>query len=92
MFTTSWPPFAQGGRYNVDQLRAFVDNADGGEAASFGRSDDKLAQRPPRELLLTPASAIAPRPVRWLWADRLPLGALTVAAGREGTGKSQFAT
>jgi AAA domain len=47
-----------------------------------------------RELVLTPASEIVPAPVRWAWADngngRIPTGALVVAAGREGTGKSSF--
>ena len=35
-----------------------------------------------------PASSITPRPVRWLWPDRIPAGALTLLAGREGIGKS----
>lgn len=47
-----------------------------------------------RALHLTPASAITPEPVVWAWEDdgegRIPAGALTVAAGREGTGKSSF--
>ncbi|RBQ20562.1 hypothetical protein DP939_11915 [Spongiactinospora rosea] len=37
---------------------------------------------------LTPASAVRLRPVRWLWADRIPAGALTLIPGREGIGKS----
>lgn len=37
---------------------------------------------------VTLASSIKPRPVRWLWPDRIPLGALTLLAGREGIGKS----
>ncbi len=41
-----------------------------------------------RRLLLTPASAIRMRPVRWFWDGRLPAGALTVVPGREGIGKS----
>lgn len=40
---------------------------------------------------LTPLSAITPLPVYWLWKGSVPLGALTVTAGREGSGKSQFA-
>jgi len=47
-----------------------------------------------RRLLLTPASAIEPEPVVWAWTDhgqgRVPAGALVLAAGREGTGKSSF--
>lgn len=41
-----------------------------------------------RELNLTPASAIKIRPVRWLWAARIPLGTLVLLGGREGIGKS----
>ncbi|RZU51531.1 AAA domain-containing protein [Krasilnikovia cinnamomea] len=41
-----------------------------------------------RRLLLTPASEIRMRPVRWTWTDRVPAGALTVIPGREGIGKS----
>ena len=41
-----------------------------------------------RTLHLTPASAIRVRPVRWLWADRLPLGSLALLGGREGVGKT----
>lgn len=44
-----------------------------------------------RKVKLTPASAIKPRPVRWLWADRVPLGTLGLLAGREGIGKSTIA-
>ena len=36
---------------------------------------------------MTLASQITPRPVRWLWPDRIPSGALTLLAGREGIGK-----
>ena len=40
---------------------------------------------------LTPASAIAIRPVRWLWEDRLSLGTLSLLGGREGVGKTLLA-
>lgn len=54
-----------------------------------------------RRLVLTPASSIPIRRVRWLWdttpvgADptsegRMPADSLTIAAGNPGTGKSQF--
>ncbi|MBU5944914.1 AAA family ATPase [Streptomyces sp. PAM3C] len=50
--------------------------------------------QPARTLRLTRASDIEPEPVVWAWLDegegRVPAGALTVAAGREGTGKSSF--
>lgn len=41
-----------------------------------------------RRLTLTPASAIQPRPVKWLWQDRVALGTLALLGGREGIGKS----
>lgn len=44
-----------------------------------------------RELLITPASHIRTRRQKWLWADRIPLGTVTVFAGRGGEGKSTFA-
>ncbi|WP_347756817.1 AAA family ATPase [Agrococcus sp. ProA11] len=44
-----------------------------------------------RTLQLTPASAIRPRPVVWLWDGRLALGTLALLAGREGIGKSTTA-
>ncbi|WP_084361534.1 AAA family ATPase [Herbiconiux solani] len=44
-----------------------------------------------RELLITPASHIRTRRQKWLWNDRIPLGTVTVFAGRGGEGKSTFA-
>lgn len=41
-----------------------------------------------RQLTLTPASDIPPRPVKWLWTDRIPTGTLVLLGGREGIGKS----
>jgi len=38
--------------------------------------------------VLTPASAIAPEPLRWLWCSRLPLRGLSLIAGEPGLGKS----
>jgi hypothetical protein len=37
---------------------------------------------------LTPTDTIKIRPVRWLWQDRLPLGALSLLVGLDGVGKS----
>ncbi|WP_320783845.1 AAA family ATPase [Streptomyces sp. CRN 30] len=57
-----------------------------------GITDDAPAPR--RSLKITRASDIEPEPVVWAWMDegegRVPAGALSVAAGREGTGKSSF--
>lgn len=48
--------------------------------------DDQAAGT--RHLVLTPASKIRPRRVRWLWDGRLALGSLGLLAGPEGLGKS----
>jgi len=56
----------------------------------------------PRRLVITPASDIRLRRVSWLWDTtpkgapptshgRIPMNALTIAAGHGGTGKTQFA-
>ncbi|MEV4212928.1 AAA family ATPase [Micromonospora sp. NPDC049662] len=39
---------------------------------------------------LRSASAIKPKRVRWLWDSRVPVGEITLVAGREGAGKSTF--
>jgi len=48
------------------------------------------AERPPAkpELRVTPVSQIKVKATEWLWHHRIPLGALTLLPGREGTGKS----
>lgn len=51
------------------------------------KSDSEGDDRSPK-LKITRASEIQPLPQRWLWHDRLPLGALTLLGGVEGTGKS----
>lgn len=43
-----------------------------------------------RRLRLTPGSAFRIKPVRWVWADRMPVGEITLIPGREGAGKSTF--
>lgn len=43
-----------------------------------------------RHVNVTTASAITPKPVTWLDDQRVPLGKLTVIAGRPGLGKSQW--
>src|SRR5664280_863359 len=41
-----------------------------------------------RHIDLTPASSIKVRPIHWLWRNRLPVGELSLLAGREDIGKS----
>jgi hypothetical protein len=45
-----------------------------------------------RHLRTIPATNFQIAPVRWLWQDRVPLGALTLVGGREGIGKSLCTT
>ncbi|GGV13807.1 AAA family ATPase [Streptomyces spectabilis] len=63
--------------------------------------DSDKEDEAPRRLVLTPASTIRIRPVRWLWDTtpegapptshgRIPLNSLAIAAGGPGLGKSQF--
>ena len=49
---------------------------------------DEQAAAAMRRVVLTPASTIKVRPVRWVWQQRLPAGAMTLLGGREGVGKS----
>lgn len=51
-------------------------------------ADEEKVNENLRHLKLTPASAIKPRRVRWLWKDRIAYGTLALLAGREGLGKS----
>lgn len=47
--------------------------------------------RPPsRTYRLTRVADVRPRPISWLLPGRIPYGALTILAGRPGTGKSQM--
>jgi hypothetical protein len=52
--------------------------------------DEPVSEEPKRRIRLTPASAIKPRPVRWAWIDRIPVGEITLTPGRGGLGKSTF--
>lgn len=56
-----------------------------GTAANNGQI---VQQQPRRRVELTAASTIKPKRVHWLWDGRMPLGELTLLAGREGIGKS----
>ncbi len=56
-------------------------------------ADDPAEQESPpagRQIRLTRASDIPPRPVWWTWTDRLPLGEVCLTPGRGGVGKSTF--
>lgn len=61
-----------------------------GDRRDKGSTGD-LTKEPRRVLELTPASNIKVKPVHWLWENRIPLGELTLLAGREGIAKSTIA-
>lgn len=46
------------------------------------------AEEPRAELRVIPVSRMKVKATEWLWTNRIPLGALTLFPGREGTGKS----
>jgi hypothetical protein len=54
-------------------------------------NDDGDSETPARRLRLIPANEVPMRRTRWLWNNRIPLGGLTLLAGREGLGKSTVA-
>ncbi len=69
------------------------DRAD--ELLDMFAEDERRESMPPpgvRSAKVTWANTIEPEPVRWAWEDagqgRIPAGSLSIAAGREGTGKS----
>ena len=53
--------------------------------------DDDYVPYEERHIVLTPASEIKMKAVHWLWADRIPVGELTLFTGQEGLGKSTIA-
>jgi len=63
----------------------------GGPMEDQDQSRDADATERRQRILLTPASAIKPRRVRWLWDGRVAYGTLALLAGREGLGKSTLA-
>ncbi|MFJ8191105.1 AAA family ATPase [Streptomyces sp. NPDC096094] len=71
-----------------------MSNDDEAARAFLSKAGVPMDDTPARRLRLTRASEIEPEPVVWAWLDegegRVPAGALSVAAGREGTGKSSF--
>jgi len=62
--------------------------------ATWPDEDPDEAEPVGRRARITWASDITIRPVVWAWTDggegRIPTGSLSIAAGREGTGKSTF--
>jgi hypothetical protein len=75
--------------YTWEQARARLDDVYTRYEAGEPRGEDTGTGRVVR---LTPASTIQPRPVRWMWQDRIPVGEQTITPGRGGIGKSTFHT
>lgn len=69
---------------------------DGPVPPPWDEPEQQPDETPPSSRSLKPvwASTIPPAPVVWAWQDadggRIPAGSLSIAAGREGTGKSSF--
>lgn len=88
---------ANAGEYVSDWMRAGLDDLaddieNGNKVIPMSARDQTMPGEPTgRHIVLTPASTIKPRPVRWLWRDRMPLGELALLAGRENIGKSTVA-
>jgi len=84
---------AASGKDSADHLDAGLGLADfrpvAGPAGPAGTTSAEPATAV-RRLKLTPASSIPPRPVIWGWDERIPAGAISLIAGREGIGKSLF--
>jgi len=72
-----------------EELKRLIQKAPRWEAsapAPRGASpDDKTKTRSVR---LVPAAAVAARPTRWAWKDRIPLGGAVLMVGQEGSGKT----
>jgi hypothetical protein len=85
-------------RSGVKRLK-IVEAAEGKDAADHFAAGKTLSEfvpyleqepTPARRVRLTKLSTIKPRPVRWVWEDRVPAGELTLTPGRGGLGKSTF--
>jgi hypothetical protein len=83
--------YPEGKSANYQEVSADEIHANAGNPAPNGPDLESSAARRAR---ITWASEIEPQPVVWAWrADdhgRIPAGSLSIAAGREGTGKSSF--
>ena len=77
-------------RAELDRILADALKADVAPLEAAAATTPQPARRPrlKRSVVLTPASGIVVKPVRWLWQDRVPTSALSLEAGREGIGKS----
>jgi hypothetical protein len=94
------PLFAQWNRSHADppesdaQLEHKLDDAIRNHpvpSRSMQSCAARLPDRPPSEsggVEFVCLADVDPKPLQWLWADRLPLGAISIIAGDPGLGKS----
>lgn len=73
----------------LDELRQLARSRLDGQGPASASS---IGYTQTHRLVLTPASQIEPRPVRWGWQDRLPAAHVSLIPGREGIGKSLLLT
>jgi 5S rRNA maturation endonuclease (ribonuclease M5) len=59
------------------------------DLVAYGAEEDP-AETNGKRSVITWAKDIKAKPVSWAWEERIPHGSLSVAAGREATGKSSF--
>lgn len=104
--STAFEPTGPGEVHGYTPFRAFAALHHNGDLKAAGRAARKERQGKPdgvnqkmtpegstegRRLVMTPASEIALRRVRWCWEGRLAVGTLGLLAGPEGLGKSTVA-
>jgi hypothetical protein len=105
VWTSLWDPFVERRTYVLRTGHGLIDvrradavmfdkvlaaSSTAGNGGGATSADNRLSTSG-RTLTLPSVEMIVPRRVRWLWEDRVPLGALTLLAGREGIGKSILA-
>jgi hypothetical protein len=84
-FSGSDPLLPEGRGTKLTKLRLYAKLNHNGDMAKAKKS------LPDRKLKITWASSITPKPVHWIWQDRIAEGTLALLAGREGIGKSTLA-
>ena len=60
-------------------------------AKKYPAGKSEVASERARRVVLEDATTAVPERVRWMWENRIPLGGLTLLAGREASGKSTLA-
>lgn len=85
-----WNKFA-GRKDRVQRVWDTVYRAYEGVGAASKNGHVEVVEEPEYEPVVRSLANVEPEPVDWLWEGLIPLGNLTVLAGRQGLGKSQLA-